>query len=89
MRIARHSAHRVGVLGQVVAPKSLEYVRGMTLSQAIVAAGGLTCDASKRVSITREPAERSSMIQLRAVASGEMVDVPLRPADVVFVPEKL
>ncbi|MDP2275640.1 MAG: polysaccharide biosynthesis/export family protein [Archangium sp.] len=87
VRIGRHTAHRINVIGQVRAPRSVDYVRGMTLSQAIVAAGGLTCSASESVVIKREPADRSSLIRLRALASGETVDVPLRPSDVIFVSE--
>ena len=87
VRIARHADQRVNVFGQVRAPRSVDYVRGMTLSQAIVAAGGLTCDASDYLMIKREPADRSSQIRLRALATGETVDVPLRPSDVIFVSE--
>ncbi len=87
VRFARHTEHRVNVIGEVRAPRSVDFVQGMTLSQSLVAAGGLTCDASEYVMIKREPADRSSQLRLRALASGEMVDVPLSPSDVIFVSE--
>ena len=74
----------ISVMGEVGKPGEIDWREGMTLSQGIAAAGGLTeAGASRRVMVLRD--EEQLRINLRAVLAGEVEDMLLQPGDRVFV----
>jgi polysaccharide biosynthesis/export protein len=79
---------QVFVSGDVTAGKSLTYVEGMTVSQAIIMAGGLTRFGSKsKISIRRTENGKTVIlrINLSDIEKGKSKDVRLTPNDHVFV----
>jgi polysaccharide export outer membrane protein len=84
----------VYVQGEVRAPGVVKYVGDLTLVKAITQVGGLTpLAAAGRVDILRGEGEKKVRVRvdldkmLRAPA--ENADIPLRPDDIVFVPQRL
>src|SRR5262249_40248279 len=78
----------VAVLGQVGRPVMLPLHRGMRLTEALGAAGGVTTDGSRNdIRIVRGPAEMPTVYQasLADIADGEQHDVELTAGDTVFV----
>jgi polysaccharide export outer membrane protein len=78
----------VSVLGQVGAPGIFMHRRGMRLTEALSAAGGITRGGDKTdVRLVRGPLEKPTVYRssLAAIADGEEHDVALAPGDVVFV----
>ena len=79
----------VSVLGQVRKP-GIYQVRGgriLMLTQAIALASGFTMDADKKkVEITRIDALEKITVDLGAVFSGSVPDIPLKADDVIRVP---
>ena len=83
---------QVKVIGQVMKPEAIAYRNGMTVLDAILAAGGLTqYAAGNRARIVRKVDGREKDIPVRLaslVNSGEMSqNLPLKPGDVLVVPE--
>jgi polysaccharide export outer membrane protein len=83
----------VYVLGEVDTPDGYEYVRNMTLTQALAAARGYTDDARRtNVLVIRRLAE-DHIIGIEVNVEGILsksdfsLDVPLKPFDIVFVPK--
>ncbi len=77
----------VVVRGAVRNPGIVNYFDGMTLSQAIEAAGGFTDKAIlERVSIQRPGARKKITVNLLEVAQGTRADEPLQAGDTVEVP---
>ncbi|HKQ38560.1 MAG TPA: SLBB domain-containing protein [Verrucomicrobiae bacterium] len=79
----------VTVLGAVAQPRSVPYVEGMGLIQAISHANGTAPEAYQHhVAIVRgslsEP--RVGIIDYKDIAMGRVPDVPLEPGDIVYVP---
>ena len=70
------------VFGAVVTPGSVDYKTGMTVSQAIAAAGGFRSDAEKSRVTVRLRAGGSSLVDLSQPGS----DITLSPGDQVTVP---
>lgn len=85
-------APAVYVQGEVKNPGPLKFTRDLTIVKAISLAGGLTpLAAPKRVTILRGGAKRESfevnVADLMASQAGK--DPPLRPNDVIIVPQRL
>lgn len=74
--------------GRVDAPGQKDFHPGMTLTQAILASGGVTSADATRVRISRQGADGrlvSSEFNLIQIMSGEIPDPPLQPGDRVEV----
>jgi polysaccharide export outer membrane protein len=83
---------QVRVLGQVTAPQAVPYREGMTVLDAILAAGGLgEFAAGNRGKIVRVAGGKTQEIKVRIgdlVNKGDVSqNVPLKPGDVLVVPE--
>jgi polysaccharide export outer membrane protein len=82
-------AKEVYVLGAVVQPKPVQYVRGMSLMQAIAGAYGTVRDAYlAHVTIVRGSLAQPQVafVNYYDVVKGRTPDVPLQPNDIVYVP---
>ncbi|HUL47822.1 MAG TPA: XrtA/PEP-CTERM system exopolysaccharide export protein [Steroidobacteraceae bacterium] len=84
----------VKVVGQVIHPQAVPYREGMTVLDAILAVGGLTqFAAGNRARIVRMQDGHETIIHIKVadiVNSGDIRDnVPLRPGDVLVVPQSL
>jgi polysaccharide export outer membrane protein len=82
----------VKVVGQVTHPQAVPYREGMTVLDAILAVGGLTQFASgNRARIIRTENGHETVIHVKVadvVNNGEIREnVPLKPGDVLVVPE--
>ena len=83
---------QVFVSGEVVAGKPLTYVEGMTLSQAILMAGGLNRFGSKKgITIRRPRGEKEEVIKanLSDIERGKVKDVLLLPNDHIYVGRRI
>lgn len=83
---------QVKVIGQVVHPQAVAYRDGMTVLDAVLAVGGLTeYAAGNRAHIVRMENGQEKDISVRLdklVNGGDMSqNVPLKPGDVLVVPE--
>ncbi len=94
--IKEYANKTVYVLGQVKKPSSIAIMpeKTMTLLEAITSAGGFTDVAAiSKVKILRmENGEQKSIevdVSQITKEGNKQYDVPLRPADVVFVPQSL
>jgi polysaccharide biosynthesis/export protein len=83
----------VHVLGEVVRPGAVTYVRGATVLGAIQAAGGFkapTADLREVHVIRDRMGQRAAYgVDLEAVLDGDGPDLWLVPGDVVYVPPRL
>jgi len=84
----------VKVVGQVAHPEALAYREGMTVLDAILAVGGLTQFASgNRARIVRMENGHETVIHVKLadlVNSGDVKqNVPLKPGDVLVVPQSI
>lgn len=82
-------AKEVYVLGAVVQPKPVQYVRGMSLMQAIAGAYGTVRDAwLAHVTIVRGSIAHPQVafVNYYDVVKGKTPDVVLQPGDIVYVP---
>jgi polysaccharide biosynthesis/export protein len=84
----------VKVVGQVTHPQELPYREGMTVLDAILAAGGLTQFASgNRSRIVRVENGKETVIHVKLdnlVNGGDVrQNVPLKPGDVLVVPQSM
>jgi polysaccharide export outer membrane protein len=83
---------QVKVTGQVKTPEALPYHEGMTVLDAILAAGGLTdFAAGNRARVVRTVDGKQQEINVRLnklLDSGDMSqNIPLRPGDVLLIPQ--
>jgi len=83
---------QVRVIGQVVHPQALPYRDGMTILDAVLAVGGLApFAAGNRAHLVRSERGKNSEIKVKLdalVNNGDMrQNLPLRPGDVLVVPE--
>src|SRR5580698_8843678 len=83
---------QVKVTGQVKTPQALPYHEGMTVLDAILAAGGLTdFAAGNRARVVRTVEGKQQEIKVRLdklLNSGDMSqNVALRPGDVILIPQ--
>ena len=88
------AANQIKLVGQVRVPQSMPYRAGMTALDAVMAAGGITEFASgNRAKILRKnPQGQQQSIKLRIadLVKGKLqYNVPLRPGDVLVIPEAL
>ena len=82
-------AKEVYVLGAVLQPKPVQYVRGMTLMQAIAGAYGTIRDAwLDHVTIIRGSLAEPDVafVNYYDIAKGRTPDVALEPGDIIYVP---
>lgn len=94
--IKEYANKTVYVLGQVKKPSSISIIpeKTMTLLEAITSAGGFTDVAAiSKVKILRmeNGVQRSIEVDVSQITKegNKQYDVPLKPADVVFVPQSL
>ncbi len=85
---------QIQVIGQVTKPGSLPYRAGMTVSDAVLAVGGLTqFAAGNRAKIVRNDSGHKQQIRVKLEAlmnKGDMSqNLDLRPGDVLVVPESI
>ncbi len=83
---------QVRVIGQVTHPQALPYRDGMTVLDAVLAVGGLSqFAAGNRAHLVRSDHGKNSEIKVKLdalVNNGDMrQNLPLRPGDVLVVPE--
>lgn len=79
-------ARQIFVDGHVQKPGQLPFRDGLTVTQAIAAAGGTNSTAlTTKVKVIR--GEEQTIINLKKVLKGTDADVALRPGDHVYVPE--
>ena len=87
------NADAVYVQGEVKTPGQVKYAKGLTVVTAIAAAGGFTPLASpSRVKILRSdgPKKETLGVNINDIMSDpESKDVPLKPNDVITVPQRL
>ncbi len=89
----KDSGLRYAVMGAVPSPQTFEFKKPVTLSQAIMDAGGLKPNADRgRVVISRnalsDPTKSQPItIDFGKISRGEMPDPPLQAGDVVQIPE--
>ncbi len=82
-------AKEVYVIGAVTQPKPVQYVRGMTLMQAIAGAYGTVRDAwLAHVTIVRGSIAQPQVafVNYYDIVKGKVPDVSLEPNDIVYVP---
>jgi len=78
------------VMGEVFAPSTLGYINTITLSEAIIMAGGPTLQASSRAVVVRgslcEP--YTFYIDLNRILKGYEPDFALIPGDIIYLPPR-
>lgn len=93
VRVTEFRSKRVTVLGQVKSPGSFPLQPGMTLVQAISQAGGVTAlGLVEQVRLTRTLRDRKSItvvVNLEAINSGQLEDIPLQASDRIFIEERV
>jgi polysaccharide export outer membrane protein len=87
-----YRSRNVIVFGQVQKPGRLPFSTGMTIVEAISQAGGFSAMARKNaVTVTRTDGDKKTnfTVPVESIGNGQAPDFMLRPADIVFVPERL
>jgi polysaccharide export outer membrane protein len=84
---------RISVTGAVAEPTSLTYRQGMTVLDAILAAGGITqFSSSNKTKLYRRSAGGTQIIDVRLgdiLTKGNLsTNYPLQPGDVITLPER-
>jgi polysaccharide export outer membrane protein len=91
VQVSASAFSQVRVVGQVARPSAVPYREGMTVLDAILAVGGLTDFAAGNRSKLLRGGESGREIKLRLsdlVNKGDLrQNLPLRPGDVIVVPE--
>jgi polysaccharide export outer membrane protein len=88
--VKEYNSKKVFVIGQVQRPGTFPFEERMNIVQAITQAGGFTPTAARdRTLVTRTIDGREVQIPVPVdrIATGEAVNFPLAPGDIVFVPE--
>ena len=83
---------RITIIGQVTRPGTFPFAANMNIVEAITLAGGFTPIASRnKISITRSEAGQkiSLEVPVAEIGEGKARNVPLRPGDIISVPERL
>jgi protein involved in polysaccharide export with SLBB domain len=89
--IKAYNSKRVTVAGEVEKNGSLPFVAGMTLSDAIAKAGGMTSLArSWQVILVRKSSKGNKrvVVDYDAINNNEIPDVPLQAGDKITVPQR-
>ncbi|HVF57917.1 MAG TPA: tetratricopeptide repeat protein [Pyrinomonadaceae bacterium] len=76
------------IAGAIRVPGQKEFHTGLTLTQAILAAGGVTQSRASSVTIAREGSDgrlESNSFNLKAIGAGEVPDPALQPGDRIEV----
>ena len=79
---------QIFVSGEVVSGRALNYIEGMTVSQAILMVGGLNRFGSKsKITIKRVVDGKETLIKanLANIEKGKAKDIPLQPKDTIIV----
>ena len=86
--IASTGLKKVYILGEVTNPVVVEFLNGMTLSQAISECGGVTTSASSRVAVIRGSLTLPIrfLVDINRIMKGKAMDFSLEPGDIVYVP---
>jgi polysaccharide export outer membrane protein len=90
--LLEQASKQISVVGAVVKPGSYGILPGMTIVQAISAAGGLTPIASGNETIVTRRVDGSLKrftVPVSAISEGREDDFPLQAGDIVFVPERI
>ncbi len=90
--VKEYNSKKVFVFGEVQKPGSFTFQDGMSIVQAVTAAGGFTRAAAKNAtSVTRrvKGQEVRMSVQVQDIALGKAPNFTLEPGDIVFVPESL
>jgi len=90
--VSEYNSKRVSVMGAVRRPGTFPVTTGMTAVQAISLAGGLTplASADNTVVARREGQQiRRLRVPVDEISEGHAEDFPLRPGDIVYVPERV
>jgi polysaccharide export outer membrane protein len=82
---------QVKVMGEVANPQALAYREGMTVSDALLAVGGLAefAAANKAKLLRKEGGKQKEIpVRLKRMLDGDLSqDISLKPGDVLLVPE--
>jgi protein involved in polysaccharide export with SLBB domain len=90
--LLEHTSKQISVMGSVAKPGSFPLASGMTVIQAITAAGGLNQLASGNSTIvTRHQNGKLQRFKVAVdrISEGREEDFKLQDGDIVFVPERL
>jgi protein involved in polysaccharide export with SLBB domain len=90
--VKEYKSKKVSVLGQVKKPGTLQYEDGMSIVEAIAAAGGFNSMARKNdttVSRVIGGEKRRFHIPVKSIGEGRAANFILQPGDIVFVPERV
>lgn len=86
-------SNEIRIVGQAVKPQALPYRAGMTLLDALTAAGGLTpYAAGNRAELVRKVNGKDKVyrVYLDSLLNGNIKDnAPLQPGDTIIIPQKL
>lgn len=79
---------KVAILGEVSSPDCIPYQPDLTLLQSIAYAGGLKQTNSRDIKVIRGGLKNPVVynIDIREMRYGRVMDFPLQPRDIVFVP---
>jgi len=82
------SVHKVFILGEVAGPTTIDFLRTISLAEAIAEAGGLSLRASSRVVVIRGSlaCPKQYLIDINLILKGCAPDFLLKPGDIVYVP---
>jgi protein involved in polysaccharide export with SLBB domain len=92
VQVKEYASRRITLLGQVSKAGSYPLTPGMTLIQAISAAGGLTAIAAgSHVKLIRKTAkgQQTAEFDVEAIQEGSAPDVPLQAGDQIFVNDRI
>ena len=90
--VREYNSKRISVIGAVSRPGTFPLTPGMTVVQAVSAAGGFTALAAQNdLVVTRHREGERHRYNVRAgeVSAGEAPDMALQPGDIIFVPERI
>lgn len=90
--VVASNSKRVAVLGAVAKPGMIPVIAGMTVVEAVSTAGGFTALASKDETVVTRRVDgklERYRVAVSEATRGNTDDFPLRPGDIVFVPERV
>jgi protein involved in polysaccharide export with SLBB domain len=90
--VKEYNSKKVFVFGEVQKPGTFVFEDSMNIVQAVTLAGGFSAHAAKNsVSVTRmvNGDEQRFKVGVDDIGTGRAENFPLRPGDIVFVPESL
>ena len=90
--VQEYNSKRISVMGAVGRPGTFPYQPGLTVTEAISLAGGFTNLANRNETIitrTIDGERHRHELPAGRMVEGRAQDVPLRPGDVLFIPERV